>query len=288
MTTTSQQQRQRHSERLHRRDDRIQNEFAAALDNGVDEDNTPAGGDEDNTMSDAAEATATADNNSTSDNNTANNNNNNILPEEEGADEDTPQPTLTIERIRAKFRDKKAILKASRGKSTFCNHQRENTKLLFYLYKRKRALLHDDFYQELEQIDEAIDYRRVRNPRRQYKGPLSLEERIDKHRDKVMRDHIGNVLGEPGTRATKNTVKLDEFTSTPEHFVDFLQTRVKNTGQLMKPGVYSGYASNLTFLFKRHRFTPRASYTTELRDYMDGVKRLANEGRAQGEVRSVV
>ena len=35
--------------------------------------------------------------------------------------------------------------KASRGKSTFSNHQRKNTKLLFYLHKSQRHFLYDEF-----------------------------------------------------------------------------------------------------------------------------------------------
>ena len=52
----------------------------------------------------------------------------------------------------------------------------------------------------------------------------------------------------------------------------------------MKPGVYGGYKSNLMFLFKRYKYIPRAGYGVELKEYMDGVKRIANEARAAGEV----
>jgi len=52
----------------------------------------------------------------------------------------------------------------------------------------------------------------------------------------------------------------------------------------MKPVVYGGYKSNLMFIFKRYRYIPRAGYSVELKEYMDGVKRIANEARAAGEV----
>ena len=77
---------------------------------------------------------------------------------------------------------------------------------------------------------------------------------------------------------------MDAFTDDPEHFVSFITTRVQDTGELMKPGVYGGYKSNLMFLFKRYRYIPRAGYSVELKEYMDGVKRIANEARAAGEV----
>ena len=46
--------------------------------------------------------------------------------------------------------------------------------------------------------------------------------------------------------------------------------------ELMKPGVYAGYRSNLTYLFRRYRYRPPPEYTDNLREYMEGVKRIAN------------
>ena len=54
--------------------------------------------------------------------------------------------------------------------------------------------------------------------------------------------------------------------------------------ELMKPGVYAGYRSNLTYLFRRYRYRPPPEYTDNLREYMEGVKRIANMARANGEV----
>jgi len=60
---------------------------------------------------------------------------------------------------------------------------------------------------------------------------------------------------------------------------------LEGSGELMKPGVvYGGYKSNLMFLFKRYRYIPREGYSVELKEYMDGVKRIANEARVAGEV----
>ena len=85
---------------------------------------------------------------------------------------------------------------------------------------------------------------------------MTEEERIAKHREKYLRTHICTVLGEAGTRATRQTIDLDAFTDDPEHFVSFITTRVQDTGEVMKPIVYGGYKSNLMFLFKRYRYIP--------------------------------
>jgi hypothetical protein len=215
---------------------------------------------------------------------------NNDALEDVAADADPPAAgvlavNLNLDAIRQRFRDPRAILRASRGESTFGNHQRENTKLIFYIYENDHQLLNDQFYHQLRQVDVMIDYNHITQPRRPYRGILTEEQRIVKHREHCLRTHICTVLGEPGTRATQQTIDLDAFTDNPEHFVNFITTRVKDTGELMKPGVYSGYKSNLAFLFKRYRYTPRPGYNVELKEYMDGVKRIANEARAAGEVR---
>ena len=195
-----------------------------------------------------------------------------------------PLINLNLEAIRQRFSDPREILLSSRGDSTFCNHQRENTKLIFYLYENNHQFLYDEFYRELRQVDSIINYDHITHPRRRYRGDLTEEERIAKHREHYLRTHICTVLGEAGTRATRQTIDLDAFTDDPEHFVSFITTRVQDTGELMKPIVYGGYKSNLMFLFKRYRYIPRAGYSVELKEYMDGVKRIANEARAAGEV----
>ena len=53
--------------------------------------------------------------------------------------------------------------------------------------------------------------------------------------------------------------------------------------ELMKPGVYAGYRSNLTYLFRRYHYRPPPEYTDNL-EYMEGVKRIANMVRANGVV----
>ena len=108
---------------------------------------------------------------------------------------------------------------------------------------------------------------------------------------------IGEALGPAGTLARRQTILLEAFTSDPLLFIGFIQTKKKivrvhnfDTGedeeeeQLMKPGVYGGYRSNLTYLFQRYQYRPPPVYDANLKEYMEGVKRIANKARAAGQV----
>ena len=75
-----------------------------------------------------------------------------------------PVVNLNLEAIRQRFRNPQAILRASRGETTFCNHQRENTKLILYIYENNHELLNDHFYHELRQADGMIDYDHITHP----------------------------------------------------------------------------------------------------------------------------
>lgn len=193
-----------------------------------------------------------------------------------------------LESIRARF-NPAGILASSRSKSTFNNHQRENTKLILYLFENSPELLNDQFCHDLHDEEASIDYSRITHPPRgyRYKGTKSVEERIECRRQDMMRQYIGSVLGGPGTVAQTQTVDLDAFTSDPEIFVRYIMTKVKENGQMMKPQVYASYRSNLSFLFKRYRYRPVAGYSEFLTEYMEGTKRLANEDRANGGVSNI-
>mmetsp|Transcript_7751 Transcript_7751/g.15829 ORF Transcript_7751/g.15829 Transcript_7751/m.15829 type:complete len:126 (+) Transcript_7751:455-832(+) len=81
-----------------------------------------------------------------------------------------PLINLNLEAIRQRFSDPREILLSSRGDSTFSNHQRENTKLIFYLYENNHQFLYDQFYRELQQVDGIINYDHITHPRRCYNG----------------------------------------------------------------------------------------------------------------------
>jgi len=63
-----------------------------------------------------------------------------------------PLINLNLEAIRQRFKDPWEILLSSRGDSTFCNHQRENTKLIFYLYENNHQFLYDEFYESFGRL----------------------------------------------------------------------------------------------------------------------------------------
>ena len=55
----------------------------------------------------------------------------------------------------------------------------------------------------------------------------------------------------------------------------------------MKSGVYAGYCLYLAYLFRRYHYRPPPEYTDILSENMEGVKRIANMARANGEVSRV-
>ena len=63
-----------------------------------------------------------------------------------------PLINLNLEAIRQRFSDPREILLSSRGDSTFSNHQRENTKLIFYLYENNHQFLYDEFYESFGRL----------------------------------------------------------------------------------------------------------------------------------------
>lgn len=194
----------------------------------------------------------------------------------------TFQQNLNLASIRAQF-NPEGMLRSSRGRSTFANHQRENTALIFYLYEKLPTVLCPEFCHELEDEDHSIDNVVVYD--RRYRGRLTLSQRIAKHRRETIKACIAQALGPPGTTPPTQTVNFDAFTSDPEIFIGFIMTKKKGEEEeLMKPGVYAGYRSNLTYLFRRYRYRPPPEYTDNLREYMEGVKRIANMARANGEV----
>ena len=67
--------------------------------------------------------------------------------------------------------------------------------------------------------------------------------------------------------------------------MEYIADKVKADGSLMKPDVYKGYRSGLTYLFTRYGYKPPDGYMSELSRYMQGAARIANDARQHGEVR---
>ena len=186
----------------------------------------------------------------------------------------TALPNLNLAAIRAQF-NPEGMLRSSRGRSTFANHQRENKALIYYLYEKIPTVLYPEFCHELEDEEQSIDNTVVNN--RRYHGRLNLSQRIEKHRRETIKAFIAHALGPPGTIPPSRTVNFDAFTRDPEIFIGFIMTKKKGEAEeLMKPGVYAGYHSNLTYLFRCYRYRPSPEYNDNLHEYMEGVKRIAN------------
>lgn len=192
--------------------------------------------------------------------------------------------SLQLQQIKQHF-NPEGMLKKSRSSSTFNSNQAENTRLIFYLWTNSPQLLYDDFAHHLYDVDASIDYNDITNPTTKKRYKTSVEQRKQERREKTIRNEISEALGPGGTRPTQRTINFDAFTSDPEIFVKYIQTRVKADGALMRPGVYGGYHTNLNNLFRRYQYRPSEDYKEQLTRYMDGVKNIANQANQAGEVR---
>lgn len=195
---------------------------------------------------------------------------------------------LNLENIKRQF-NPEGMLRSSRSSSTtFNSTQRENEKLIFWLYENHPEFLVEDFCHHLQDVDSTIDYSPIMpDPKKKYRYKTTVEQRKINLRETILRKEISDALGPGGIRPTTPTINFDAFTDTPLLFVNYIQTKVKTDGKLMKPGVYSGFHTNLNNLFRRYRYRPKEEYTEELTKYMDGVKHIANKANQAGEVRIV-
>ena len=110
---------------------------------------------------------------------------------------------------------------------------------------------------------------------------------MEEWRVKQLSNHISAALGPFGTFARTEMIDLRAFTSDPETYATYMLTKEKWSGDkwtMMKPGVYQGYRSCLTNLFKRFRFTPDPRYLSDLKMYTDGLVCLANKDVQNGAV----
>ena len=191
-----------------------------------------------------------------------------------------------LDQIKQNFHPE-GMLRHSRSKSTFSTTQRENEKLIFYLWIHNSAMLHDAFDHHLHDVDATIDYTHITNPIKRYRGAKSEQERERECREKVIRSEISEALGPGGTKPTTPTINFDAFTADAKIYIGYIQQKIKDDGQMMKPGVYGGYHTSLNNLFRRYRYHPSEDYDTDMKQYMDGTKHLANLATQVGEVRKL-
>lgn len=195
-------------------------------------------------------------------------------------------PSTSLQAIRAQVHPE-GMLRNSRAKSSQKTVQAENIKLILWLHFNKPEMIADAFNRELDDINASVDYTHITHPprRRRYRGKKSVPQRKAEHRIKMLAVHVSEALGQAGTFATTCTVNLDAFTADAHTFAEYLASKRKANDCLMKPGVYEGYRSSLTNFFRRYRFIPPEQYKSDLKVYLDGMVRLANEANQNGEVR---
>ena len=167
------------------------------------------------------------------------------------------------------------MLKNSRSPSTFSKHQRENESLAvyFWLDNDKQQYLTTELQHDLADADMEIDYSHLEARHRRYirqGGKKSLEARKEEWRIILLKSVVKGYLGPPGTSPPRRAFVLDALTSDVKIYMNYIADKVKADGSLMKPDVYKGYRSSLTYLFTRYRYTPREGYYTELSRYMNG------------------
>jgi len=147
-------------------------------------------------------------------------------------------------------------------------------------------MLQEDFAHELDDINTEPDYTPIEQRHAKYvknKGKKSLEERKEEYRMGLLKDGISSALGEPGTTPNQRTVKFDALRDNYDVFVSYLCSCRKEGGGLLKKTSYTGMRSSFTYLFRRYRELIPAEFTQDLRECMDGVKRMATEAGQHGE-----
>ena len=77
-----------------------------------------------------------------------------------------------------------------------------------------------------------------------------MEQRKEEHRFELLRGIVGGFLGKPGTRPPRRAFDLEALSSNVDVYLQYIAEKVKADGSLMKPGVYKGYRSSLTFLYQ--------------------------------------
>jgi len=198
------------------------------------------------------------------------------------------QRNINLRNIRAQMTPQ-GLLMASKSKSSFTSYQSENTLLILYLFEKEGAMLVDQFRNELHELDNNISYEHITNPRHPYRGLKTEEQRKVEYRKKTLRDAISHALGPGGTVPRQATVDFQAFTADVETYARYITTTKKKEHEdgeegYMRAGVYSGYRTALNYLFSRYRFIPSQDFKTMVKNYTDGIVRLANDARQNGEV----
>ena len=165
----------------------------------------------------------------------------------------------------------------ARSASTFDGHQRNNIRLLLYLYENKPELLVEAFRRQLDDANAEPDYSEVERRYPEYVrrgGKKSLDERKEEFRQNLLKQVISYALGAPGTTPRQQVIDFVAFTADVDIFVDYVTEIRKDDGSLNKAGTYAGHRSSLTYLFRRYRYSPPPEFNEDLKE---GFEQYKNE-----------
>lgn len=207
---------------------------------------------------------------------------------------------IRLERLRAQL-NPEGIRRASKARSTFQKHQAENEMFVLFLYENYPQLVDDSLCHSLDDIKAGIDYSDLVSSHRHYcqKGKKTLQQRKNEYRIKLLRSEIGSALGVPGSRPPRRTVDFQAFTdydadrgnppdpnisaTGPDIFMEYVSSKKKSDGGVVKGRVDLGYRSSLTYLFKRYRVVIPPLFQSELSVSMEGIVRLKNQFVQSGD-----
>jgi len=99
-------------------------------------------------------------------------------------------PSNRLLRIRQSF-NATGVRKKARSESTFDGHQRNNIRLLLYLYENKPELLVEELRRQLDDANAVPDYSEVERRYPEYArrgGKKNLDERKEEFRQKLLLD----------------------------------------------------------------------------------------------------
>lgn len=177
-----------------------------------------------------------------------------------------------------------SVKKKTKADSTFYKHQLENVQFIVWLYKSKYRdmCLVPDLIQDLaERLENQVfDNKFLR--RHQKLTPEDLDLKKAKYNytlaSKFLRDKCLNAGGHKPFRQTVLHAQI-----TADVYGDYLCEKRKANGSLLRPNVYAGLRSSLSYLFKRYNQKMNEDIFEEVSEILNGVKRYANEATQAGE-----
>jgi len=173
----------------------------------------------------------------------------------------------------------------TRATKTYYKHQLENTRFIMWLYHNNNyrdSLLETDLVCDLDHVKEAIIFdqkflHRIRNLPQDEQAKRKVQY-IYTHQTTFVKLEC---LNKGGLAPKRPTVIHQNIT--PDIYGDYLCSKRKGSGALLKPGVYQGMRSGLTYLFTRYKKKLDTVKFDEITEILQGVKRVANEAKQAGE-----